>query len=182
MANTLSFYENFEGFTNLTADKSDLKDKRGVSRTKSLFVDFQKPDGKFNTYYTLREYERFGYMSAYIVYMTSVDEAEAAMKLVGSQYHWDRLCSLKWFVDGHMPIGHRGITQWRKDMAARDESAAKKALMQEAGIGNVTAAKALHQYAAQAAKQKAQVKKLTPVTTDEDNVVDFAKILEKLGR
>lgn len=181
MANDLTFYNNFEGFSNITSDKSDLKDVRGHKRTKSLFID-HKPDITLNeTFYTLRDYEREGYPSAYIIYMTSVDEAEAAMKLVGSMAHWEKLCNLKWFLEGYSPVGHRGIESWRRDMAARDETSAKKSLIQEAEMGNVTAAKALHQYAAAAAKQKAQVKKFTIAKKDGGDVVDFGKILEELG-
>ena len=182
MANNLSFYKNFEGFKDITSDKSDLRDVRGHPRTKALFID-HKPDTSLNeTYYTLREYEREGYPSAYIIYMTSIDESEAAMKLVGSMAHWEKLCKTKWFMEGYSPIGHRGIESWRRDMAARDETSAKRSLIQEAEMGNVTAAKALHQYAAAAAKQKAQVKKFTGSKKDGGDVVDFGKILEQLGK
>ncbi len=179
MANK-AFYNNFEGFSDITSDKSDLRDVRGHPRTKSLFID-NKPDTSLNeTYYTLREYEREGYPSAYIVYMTSVDEADAAMKLVGNMSHWEKLCKAKWFLEGSDPIGHRGIISWRRDMAARDETSAKRSLIQEAEMGNVTAAKALHQYAAQAAKQKAQVKKLTIAKKGDDKEFDFAAVLKSL--
>jgi hypothetical protein len=180
MANK-AFYINFEGFSDITSDKSDLRDVRGHPRTKSLFID-HKPDTSLNeTYYTLREYEREGYPSAYIIYMTSVDEADAAMKLVGNISHWEKLCKAKWFLEGCSPVGHRGLKSWRRDMAARDESTAKRSLIQEAEMGNVTAAKALHQYAAAAAKQKAQVKKFTYAKKDDGEEFDFGALLKSLN-
>lgn len=182
MSNNLDFYTNFEGFRDITSDKTDLRDVRGHPRTKSLFID-HKPDTSLNeTFYTLRDYEREGYPSAYIIYMTSVDEAEAAMKLVGSMAHWEKLCKRRWFTQGLSSVGHRGLESWRRDMAARDETSAKRSLIQEAELGNVTAAKALHQYAAAAAKQKAQVKKFSPAKKDSAEIVDFSQVLKDLGK
>jgi len=182
MSNNLAFYTNFKGFMDITSDKTDLRDVRGHWRTKSMFID-HKPDTSLNeTFYTLREYEREGYPSAYIIYMTSVDEADAAMKLVGNMSHWEKICKAKWFMEGYSPVGHRGLESWRRDMAARDETSAKRSLIQEAEMGNVTAAKALHQYAAAAAKQKAQVKKFSPAKKESADVLDFSQVLKDLGK
>ena len=152
MKNNTSFYNEFKGFSDLCSDKSNLKDVRGVCRTQSLFVEFNAKEEKYKVHYSLRDFENKGYTSAYKVYMTSIDENDAAMKLVGSLHHWRRLCGLKWFMQGHIPLGHMGLESWRADMKARDETVAKKALIELAKEGNVSAARALKSYADKPAK------------------------------
>ena len=91
-------YKTYEGFLNPEADRSVLKDKRGVIKTQSLFLESQqyKLKAKYPPLYSLTEEEREGLPSAYQIYMNSSDEYEAAMKLVGSLRHWRRLCALDW--------------------------------------------------------------------------------------
>lgn len=182
MTNSLSYYNNFEGFTNLCSDKSDLKDVRGACRTQSLFVEFNQHNEKYKAYYTLRDFEKKGFISAYLIYMTSIDENDAALKLVGSQYHWKRLCSLKWFMEGHAALGHSGLLAWRDAMKARDETVAKKVLIELAQSGNVTAAKTLKDYTANPAKTKAKAKTIKEVAHGESDVVDFLQILDTLDK
>jgi hypothetical protein len=120
-----------------------------------LFYEFNNP----NAPYTLRDHDFISkkgkkYKSAYVVYMTSADEYEAAMRLVGSMGHWRMLCGLKWFMEGleHGSGRLAGLNQWRLDMAARDQSIAKKQLMEEAKNGSVTAQKEIYQTASKSLK------------------------------
>lgn len=138
MAKAKNKYEKFEGFADPLCDKAILLDKRGARRTQTLFVDVGMPTDKYETLYTMREHDYKGFISAYQIYMHSADEYEAAMKLVGSIDHWNRLCSLKWFMKGG--VGFSGIEQWRKDMINRDLSYAKKALIEQVRLFKDSAA------------------------------------------
>ena len=75
--------------------------------------------------------------------MNSIDETDAAIKIVGSLKNWRKLCKLKWFMNGDVTISFDGILNWRLDMAARDITLAKRILLESAKKGNVTAAKRL---------------------------------------
>lgn len=119
----------------------DLKDKRGVMLTQALFVETS--DGTFEPSYTLKQEDFKGYPSMYRLYMECTDEYEAAIKLVGSMRHWRKLCNLKWFVEGREQFGHEGLNKWREDMRLRDESLARRILIEQANEGNVTAARSL---------------------------------------
>lgn len=138
-------YKNYQGFKDPEADHSVLVDVRGVRRTETLFLETCHPDRaeKYEPLYTLREQDKDGLPSAYRIFMDSVDEHDAALKLVGSYSHWRKLCSLKWFVEGREEVGFTGLRQWREDMSARNATQARAALMALAQTGNVTAAKAL---------------------------------------
>jgi len=98
---------------------------------------------KYPSMYALSEVERAGLPSAYLIYMNSVDEADAAMKIVGSNRHWRKLEKLKWFLNGDLSISFDGLLNWRRDMALRDATLAKKVLLQSAKEGNISAAKRL---------------------------------------
>jgi hypothetical protein len=125
--------------------KSDFNPKgsNNIQNTKGLFMEYGNPDAP----YSLRpeHYEKDGrwYISMYQVYMDSVDEYDAAMRIVGSQRHWRKLCTIKWFTDGVDMFSHEGLNQWREDMRARDESLAKAKLMELADKGNANAASKL---------------------------------------
>lgn len=138
-------YALFEGFKDPEADQSDLLDVRGVRKTETLFLESISTASKANyePLYTLREQEKQGKPSAYQIYMHSIDEADAALKLVGSLAHWRKLLTLKWFREGSEAMGHEGIEQWREDMRARDATRAKEVLLRLAREGNVTAANSL---------------------------------------
>ena len=86
--------------------------------------------------------ERIFLLSAYLIYMASVDEYEAATKIVGSNRHWQALVNVAWMKNGW--FRHPGIEDWREDMRLRDLSYAKRTLEQAVSDGNVTAAKALY--------------------------------------
>lgn len=132
-------------FNDPKADTTILVDVRGVRRTETLFAETITASSaeRYEPIYTLREQDKDGLPSAYRIYMESIDEADAALKLVGSYSHWRKLCGLKWFMEGRPEVGFEGLNQWREDMRARDATAAKLALMTLAQSGNVTAANTL---------------------------------------
>lgn len=119
-----------------------LRGDNGIYLTDGLF--YEKVGKK--AFYTLRPENHFDkegkeYISLYQIFMNSVDEHDCAMKALGSKAHWKKLIGCKWFMEG--TTFSDGLVEWRKDMKARDDSLAKKTLLNEAGIGNVTAAKAI---------------------------------------
>lgn len=138
-------YSLYRGFQDPEADQSVLLDDRQARKTETLFLESISSNSKkkYEPIYTLREQEKQGLPSAYQIYMHSIDETDAALKLVGSLGHWRRLCGLKWFMEGAEQMGHEGLRQWREDMKARDLSTAKRQLMDQAAGGNVNAAKKL---------------------------------------
>lgn len=134
-------YEEFKGFSDPESDRSVLLDKRQVRRTQTLFVDVNQHKG-YEPLYTMRDQDYKGYVSAYQIYMHSVDESDAALKLLGSIDHWNKLCELQWFKDGG--VGFTGVDQWREDMRNRDLRMAKEALLHQVKqFGDASAARAL---------------------------------------
>ena len=145
-------YREFIGYKGSDSEtiRKELRDATSRQRTASLFAEsVQAPtrESGYSPYYSLREYENEGLPSAYHVYMHSIDEADAALKLVGSYSHWRKLCSLQWFINGSVAYGFEGLAQWRKDMSERDKTAAKTVLLEQMADGNITAAKALDKIA-----------------------------------
>ncbi|MGD9382191.1 MAG: hypothetical protein PVI03_07080 [Candidatus Thorarchaeota archaeon] len=85
--------------------------------------------------YNLKEVDWKGSKSMYQIYMSYETEYEAAIALLGSWPHWQRLCKCKWF----QPYKEK----WDKEREVREEALAKKTLIDQTREGNVTAAKAL---------------------------------------
>lgn len=131
-----------------------------VQATKGLFYEHLSDTAA----YTLKNEDviRDGkhYVSAYQVYMHSIDESDAALKLVGSYRHWRKLLDLDWFVKGDPQLGHEGLEQWRIDMDQRDRTLAKKQLLESAANGNVQAQKLM--YGADAPKKAGRKAKPKP--------------------
>lgn len=132
----------------LECDPKCLRNSTGRRLTQGLFYEFNNP----NAPYTLRNQDFTSakgvtYRSMYNVYMTSTDEYEAALRIVGSLGHWRMLTGLKWFTNGDESLSteFEGLNQWRQDMAARDRCLAKQQLMEEAKNGSVTAQKEIFQ-------------------------------------
>lgn len=125
----------------------ELKDAKGRYRT-NLFLEFNKNNWEqYPPIYTMADTDRRGCTSARRVYLESVDEYEAAIKLVGSWQHWKRLCNIKLFVEGppeHRSEGWEGLKEWRKEKELRDKSQARELLWQAAKEGNVTAQRTLY--------------------------------------
>ena len=148
-------YKSFTGFKDSPVeDREEMKDVRGVYRTESLFVEVIQPSsrGKYKPLYSLKEAGNKGLPSIYQIWMTSIDEADAAMRILGSLQHWKKLCSLKWFITGRPEHGFSGLNSWREDMASRDRTLAKQSLLKQCEEGNVSAARALDKMATDAIK------------------------------
>lgn len=164
-------YNRYKGFQEEGSDQSVLLDARQARKTETLFLESisTRSKEKYDPIYTLREQEKQGLPSAYQIYMHSVDESDAALKLVGSLSHWRRLCKLKWFMEGSEEMGHEGLRQWREDMKARDATTAKRQLMAQAAGGNVSAAKKLYDDSAK--KPVGRPKKQQPEDTERDDKI-----------
>lgn len=183
-------YENYTGFTNAKAEsiRDKLRSSNGIQYTEALFEETfhgNVADKTHKPIYSLKEFPLNNTPSAYQIYMNSVDETEAAIKLVGSLGHWRKLCSLKWFLYGRKEIGFDGILQWRQDMWERDRSAAKKVLMRLSSEGNVTAARSLDKLASD---ELIRLNKIVPPTNQQGGVENKPKtddglsFLDELGR
>jgi hypothetical protein len=119
--------------------------ERNIKLTQGLFIEFQNSEDWAP--YTFKDYDVHKNCRTYVsfssVYLDSTDEYEAAMRLVGSWKHWQKLLHLKWFTEGLPQLNWEGIESLRATMNARDRSLARGKLLQAASEGNVTAAKAL---------------------------------------
>lgn len=136
-------YENYVGFKDHTKDRQILLDWKGARRTLSIFREPQKYREDMPAIYTLKEQDTEQYPSAYQIYMHSVDEYDAAIKIFGSYKHWKKLCNLKWFMEGQTLWNFEGIAEWRKTMKLRDSSVAKTVIYGKAKDGDLVAAKKL---------------------------------------
>lgn len=135
----------------------NLKSSNGQYLLKPLFWETSTKSSreKFKPLYTLKEddyvdSEGNEYKSVYKIYMSCTDEYEAANKIVGSMYHWEKLCATKWFMEGaSSDTGVKltmGLDDWRRHKIAEEESTAKAGLLKLAESGNVTALKYLHEH------------------------------------
>ena len=76
------------------------------------------------------------YRSMYMVYMKCDSEYEAAIALLGSYHHWQKLKRCSWFQDY--------VQSWESERNIRDEAIARSILVRLAECGNVTAARTLY--------------------------------------
>lgn len=97
-------------------------ERRGVSKAE---------ERGFSPIYNLGTLDHDGTLSMYQIYMQCATEYEAALVLLGSLRHWANLLECKWFIPH--------IEQWRKDMAYRDESIGRAAILAGAAGGNTAA-------------------------------------------
>ena len=165
----------FTGFKGV--DSSELEiliDQAGRCRTESLFTEVIQPPSraKYDPLYSLKCHDSRGLPSAYLIYMSSIDETDAAMKLVGSMHHWRKLTKLKWFMVGRPGTGFDGLEMWREDMALRDQSESKRVLLQLCKEDNVTAARALDKLSKEG-KVKAPAKKVLIEEKEDSAIVDI---------
>ena len=169
-------YSTYKGFHKPDADLTEMRSAQGSHRTESLFNEVIQPNSRksLTPLYSLRDYEYKGYISAYQVYMNSIDEREAALKLVGSLSHWRKLCSLKWFMEGRTECQFEGLAQWREDMAARDSTEAKRVILAQCREDNVPAARALDKMSKDVPKTSKKERTRNDSPAD-SNVEDFLK-------
>jgi len=155
-----------------------MYDDNGRFLVRAIFWELSNPERRTNLkpLYTLKVEPCNGLPSAYQIYMESVDEYEAAIKLVGNIKNWRLLCNSSWFVTGWKEHGHEGLTQWRKDMEARDKSRAKAMLMEKAEGGNVAAMTKLYNITPKKADNRLK-KELAAVTPS--NISEIAERMNK---
>lgn len=151
-------------------------DRRGALKTELLFQETIKADRleNYSPMFTLKEQDT-DLPSAYKIYMSSTDEYEAAMKLLGSMRHWRRLCGLKWFMEGIPMSGFDGIRSWRRDMELRDKSVSKKQLLDAAEAGVVSAQRAIYLSDTAAAKRLTKSEKRVD-QTEKDRISNIREI------
>ncbi len=132
----------FVGFRDPDCDRSILLDAIGRYRT-NLFCDFNKSRHEdFPPIYTMRERPSQGLPSAYQIYMYSDSEYDAALKLVGSWQHWERLLKSKPFVHGMDDGGQWvGLQRWRDEKEVKERAVAYNQLRINAAGGQVQAQK-----------------------------------------
>lgn len=164
----------------MNLDKSILRGINSKRRTESLFHETIGHEAKkrYTPIYTMKEEDFKGLPSAYRIYMESVDEYEAALTLVGSIAHWEACCKSPRFMEGTKYA--RGLLSWRDDMKRRDESLAKKVLMQEVAKGSVVAAKALADFGGKPLIKKAKGKSVDislQIEEDDKNLENLHKNL-----
>ena len=135
---------------------SELKGSNGVMFTQGLFYEYNNPDAP----YTLRTEDHTSrkgnvYKSFARVYRESVDEYDAAMTLLGSWAHWQKLCKEEWFSTGVINgSSFSGLNDWREEKEKANESAAKRVLLDAVADGDVQAAKYLDSKVAKKEVQK----------------------------
>lgn len=148
--------------------------KEGVFMVRGIFWELSTPERRI-TYpplYTLKVEDAHGLPSAYKIYMSCVDEYEAAMRIAGNMKNWRQLCSADWFMNGAVEHGHEGLKRWRLDMEARDKSLAKSQLIEKAEEGNVAAMTKLYNINPKKPDGRIKDKAKKPTTS---KVVDIAK-------
>jgi hypothetical protein len=161
-----------------------VKSDGGTMLTQALFYEFNNKDAPF----TLRTEDftsRAGitYPSAYLIYMDSVDEYAAIKNLGLTKTHWDKLCGLKWFMDGvqlNPDYQLAGLNKWREDMRDRDSSKAKRALLEAIDNGDTSAAKFLYTETTKSTKAAGRPEKKTPVRSTSTAVTQLKKIQQGL--
>lgn len=154
-----------------------IYDDSGRFLVRAIFWELSNPERRIAIppLYTLKMDTAFGLPSAYKIYMDSVDEYEAGIKIAGNMKNWRSLCKSPWFMMGDPNHAHEGLVQWRKDMEARDKSAAKIQLQAKAEAGNVAAMTKLYNMSPK--KPDSRLKRKQPSTASA-KVVDLTERME----
>lgn len=151
----------------------------GKFLVRAIFWEMSNPERR-ETYppmYTLKVEESHGLPSAYQIYMNSIDEYDAAIKIAGNMANWRKLERADWFLNGVPEVGHEGLAQWRRDMELRDKSIAKAQLQDKALEGNVAAMTKLYNISPKKPDRRLKDKK-GKVDSTVSKVVDIAKNLK----
>ena len=118
------------------------KGSNGIYLTQGLFYEFNNPEAPYTLRpedYTSRKGNK--YVSFAKVYRDSVDEYDAAMTLLNSWTHWQKLCKEKWFQTGGVNGSNfTGLNDWREEKEKSNESAAKRVLLDAIADGDTQAA------------------------------------------
>lgn len=119
----------------MNIDYTKLINSTGCYMTQALFYEYRFQTNSDYMPFTMKERDHNGYISVYRVYMECDSEYEAAYKLLNSWKHWQVLCSAPWFA--------KELKKWREEREIREAALGKAVLIEEAGNGNVSAARAL---------------------------------------
>jgi len=140
----LNYHINFVGFSDPNKDRGILKDTMGRYRL-NIFEEFNyKRQEAWPPLYTMKEEVTAGLPSAYLIYIHSESEYEAAMKLVGSWNHWNKLCTSQAFMNGSpTSTVWSGLKSWREEKEIKDRATMYHLLKIAAATGNVNAQKLL---------------------------------------
>ena len=163
------------------SDWNKLYAVNGVFSIRNLFLESSSADkrDKYPPLFTLKPYPYKGLPSAYQVYMESVDEFDAATKIVPNMKVWDQLKSATWFKTDANQWNFEGLDTWREHMKARDNSLAQKTLMEKVASGDVTAAKAVIANSKTKAPVGRKNKKTTAELASVSRIKEFKK---KVGK
>ncbi len=138
----LQYHIDYLGFSDPDKDMSILYNDNGSIRG-SLFHEINRSED-MPPLYTMRERPFKGLPSAYLIYMYSDTEYEAAMKLFGSWTIWERYCSNDKFMNGPKNSAlWTGLAKWRQEKKIQDEARAFSQLREAADTGSVQAMKAI---------------------------------------
>lgn len=161
----------------------------GIYYTQELFYEFNNRDAPLSLRepndeegnYVARSGKK--YKSVPHIYRNSVDEYDAAMKILGSYDHWKRMVrDCKWFTEGAPIMGstYTCLEDWREEMRLRDASTSKALLVQSAADGNVTAQRYLHETSTKSkgAGRPAKSKPTKDESSDKE-IVDFVSKLKE---
>lgn len=132
-------------------DAKSVRSPDNKRKTNSLFHEIigWPQRQKYAPLYTLAEkplwedYWGVWLPSAKQIFIYSENEYEAALKLVASIEHWNRLVANDWFVSGNGDYHWTSLVQWREEQSQRKIALVEGQLMKKAQEGNITAAKTL---------------------------------------
>lgn len=154
-----------------------LTSDNNIFKTRALFRDYGSEYGPYTMSGKNRVINDVEYISAYQVFMDSVNEYEAAMRIVGDMNHWRKLIESDWFMNGDPSNGiYSGLKHWREDHAMKRESESLRQLTAAAESGNVQAAKYLNEMTGK--KLSSRKKDKAPKTENKQDKL----ILERLRR
>ena len=159
-------------------DFNKLYASNGVFTNQKMFYEFSTPASRiqYPPIFTLKTRPYKGLPSAYQVYMDSIDEYDAAMKLAPNLKTWDSLKAVDWFLNGDPSRSHDGLVAWREHMQARDISLAKALLIEQVKEGNTVAAGRLITESKSKAPVGRKNKKTTSMPTSTvSRIKDFKK-------
>lgn len=146
----------------------------------NLFYEFNTSAHEdYPPIYTMRENEWRGLPSAYQIYRTCDTEYDAAMELVGSWLHWQKLLSSPIFMNGpRSGFAWTGLNFWREEKDIRDRAEAYVLLKLNAEKGNVQAQKLLFE----GDKKRGRPSKAEVVKAAKHMAAQTASIKEDLKR
>ena len=103
--------------------------------------------------------------SAHKIYMNSMTEYDAAMKLFGSFKYWKEM------LKGSIKI-RALIEEWREEKMLRDQDKARRILWEEAEKGNIGAARVIYEAKKEEAQQKAAMREQRNKESSEQEVLE----------